>query len=252
MMERLRATYDARANHYDSAGEFLGDLNLIADSLRDNKGEHAGLFQVRRLIRRVRTFGFHLATLDIRQNAGAHRTVIAQGLGDPQWCSRSSEERAARLREALERDEAADLRARSERQAQPVGVRSADALPAPLWHRRDRAVRRQRRARRRRHAFGAAAVALGGYDGQPLGRRADRRCAAVRIRRGAACVRRHHDAGLQRARVSQAPGRPRQPSVRHDRLLGEQQGERHRHVALAAAQSAGGVVRRGRSAPAST
>ena len=81
MMERLRATYDARANHYDSANEFLGDLNLIADSLRANKGEHAGLFQVRRLIRRVRTFGFHLATLDIRQNAGAHRSVIAQGLG---------------------------------------------------------------------------------------------------------------------------------------------------------------------------
>ena len=106
IMERLRATYDSRANHYDSANEFLGDLNLIVDSLRANKGEHAGLFQVRRLIRRVRTFGFHLATLDIRQNAGAHRGVIAQGLGDPQWPSRSSEERTARLREAIERDEA--------------------------------------------------------------------------------------------------------------------------------------------------
>ena len=106
VMERLRATYDARANHYDSANEFLGDLNLIADSLRANKGEHAGVFQVRRLIRRVRTFGFHLATLDIRQNAGAHRSVIAQGLGDPQWSSRSSEERTGRLRHALEQDEA--------------------------------------------------------------------------------------------------------------------------------------------------
>jgi phosphoenolpyruvate carboxylase len=106
IMERLRATYDSRANHYDSANEFLGDLNLIVDSLRANKGEHAGLFQVRRLIRRVRTFGFHLATLDIRQNAGAHRSVIAQGLGDPQWSARSSEERTVRLREAIERDEA--------------------------------------------------------------------------------------------------------------------------------------------------
>jgi phosphoenolpyruvate carboxylase len=106
IMERLRATYDVRANHYDSANEFLGDLNLIVDSLRTNRGEHAGLFQVRRLIRRVRTFGFHLATLDIRQNAGAHRSVIAQGLGDPQWPSRSSEERTVRLREAIERDEA--------------------------------------------------------------------------------------------------------------------------------------------------
>ena len=106
ILERLRATYDSRANHYDSANEFLGDLNLIADSLRAHKGEHAGLFQVRRLIRRVRTFGFHLATLDIRQNAGAHRDVIAQGLADPQWSSRSSEQRTARLRAALEHDEA--------------------------------------------------------------------------------------------------------------------------------------------------
>jgi phosphoenolpyruvate carboxylase len=105
MMERLRATYDSRANHYESANEFLGDLNLIADSLRAHKGEHAGLFQVRRLIRRVRTFGFHLATLDIRQGAAAHRSVIAQGLGDAQWSTRSSDARTARLREALERDE---------------------------------------------------------------------------------------------------------------------------------------------------
>ena len=83
MMERLRATYEGRANHYENANDFLGDLNLIADSLRANKGEHAGLFQVRRLIRRVRTFGFHLATLDIRQNALAHRSVIAQGSAIP-------------------------------------------------------------------------------------------------------------------------------------------------------------------------
>jgi phosphoenolpyruvate carboxylase len=105
VMERLRSTYEGRANHYETAGDFLADLNLIADSLRENKGAHAGLFQVRRLIRRVRTFGFHLATLDIRQNAAAHRSVIANGLGDPDWLARSPAERSARLRESLERDE---------------------------------------------------------------------------------------------------------------------------------------------------
>src|SRR5688500_19086003 len=104
-MRRLRASYDARANHDDSANEFLGDLNLVADSLRANKGEHAGLFQVRRLIRRVRTFGFHLATLDIRQNALAHRAVIGQGFDDEEWTRRTGEARAQRLRDALERDE---------------------------------------------------------------------------------------------------------------------------------------------------
>lgn len=105
VMERLRATYEGRANHYENVSEFLGDINLIADSLRANKGEHAGLFQVRRLIRRVRTFGFHLATLDIRQHALAHRTVIGQGLGDAEWLKRDGASRTARLREALERDE---------------------------------------------------------------------------------------------------------------------------------------------------
>ncbi len=105
IMERLRATYEGRANHYEHANDFLSDLNLMADSLQANKGEHAGLFQVRRLIRRARTFGFHLATLDVRQNAEAHRHVIAQGLADPQWTERTVEERTARLREALVRDE---------------------------------------------------------------------------------------------------------------------------------------------------
>ncbi|MFO7305684.1 MAG: phosphoenolpyruvate carboxylase [Gammaproteobacteria bacterium] len=105
VLQRLRATYDGRASRYESAQEFLDDLNVIAASLLENKGRHAGYFKVRRLIRRVRTFGFHLATLDIRQNAAAHRAVIAQGLGDPGWHSLSSEQRIERLRRALERDE---------------------------------------------------------------------------------------------------------------------------------------------------
>jgi phosphoenolpyruvate carboxylase len=105
VMERLRATYEGRQNHYEDVSHFLDDIKLIAESLIANKGEHAGYFNVRRLIRRIRTFGFHLATLDIRQHANVHRAVIAQGFGDPQWMSRTSEERIQRLRLALERDE---------------------------------------------------------------------------------------------------------------------------------------------------
>ncbi|HEY5807466.1 MAG TPA: phosphoenolpyruvate carboxylase, partial [Povalibacter sp.] len=67
IMERLRATYEGRQGQYEFASQFVGDLNLIHDSLLANKGAHGGAFQVRRLIRRARTFGFHLATLDIRQ-----------------------------------------------------------------------------------------------------------------------------------------------------------------------------------------
>jgi len=105
VLERLRSTYEGRQNQYESAVELLDDLNLIAASLRANKGKHAGLFQVMRLIRRVRTFGFHLATLDIRQNASVHRAVVATGIGDAEWPTRTREERLARVRLALERDE---------------------------------------------------------------------------------------------------------------------------------------------------
>lgn len=105
VMERLRATYEGRQHHYENAGEFLKDVEIIAASLKAHKGQHAGLFQVRRLLRRIRTFGFHLASLDIRQHAAVHRSVVGHGLGDADWLARNGADRAARLREALIRDE---------------------------------------------------------------------------------------------------------------------------------------------------
>ncbi len=103
--ERLRASYEARQHHYETAAELLHDIQLIANSLKQNQGQHAGLFQVRRFIRRIRTFGFHLATLDLRQHADVHRSVIANGFSDLTWHDRSSAERAQRLCEAIAKDE---------------------------------------------------------------------------------------------------------------------------------------------------
>jgi len=103
--ERLRATYENRQNSYENPAQLLDDLTLIADSLAQNRGQHAGLFPVRRLLRRIRTFGFHLATLDIRQHVDVHRSVIAAGFGDAEWTSRTAAQRMQRLRQALERDE---------------------------------------------------------------------------------------------------------------------------------------------------
>ena len=105
LAERLRNTYDGRPGHYENAAEFHADVRLMADSLAAHKGEHAGLFHVERLLRRIDTFGFHLATLDVRQHADVHRVVIAQGLGDAAFAARPPAERFARLRIALERDE---------------------------------------------------------------------------------------------------------------------------------------------------
>lgn len=103
--ERLRATYEARQNHYENAAELLHDVQLIAASLKQNKGQHGGLFQVRRFVRRIRSFGFHLLTLDLRQHADVHRSVIGYGLGDPAWQSRPAAERLPRLCDAIAKDE---------------------------------------------------------------------------------------------------------------------------------------------------
>ena len=102
---RLQATYDDTAFPYESPEEFIEDLEIIAASLRANKGRNAGLFAVQRLLRRAQTFGFHLATLDVRQNALVHRRVIGEALQEDTWLERTSDERTRRLEEALERRE---------------------------------------------------------------------------------------------------------------------------------------------------
>ncbi len=103
--ERLKATYDGRPNAYQGSDELLADLQLAADSLTANRGRHAGYFLVRRFIRRVRTFGFHLATLDVTQHAHVHDEVIAQGLGLPEWPTLAPQERLRQLRDILARDQ---------------------------------------------------------------------------------------------------------------------------------------------------
>jgi len=103
--ERLRASYESRQHHYETAAELLHDIQLIANSLKQNKGQHAGLFHVRRFMRRIRTFGFHLATLDLRQHADVHRAVIANGFGDSSWHELAPAERTQRLCDAITRDE---------------------------------------------------------------------------------------------------------------------------------------------------
>ncbi|HEX4647317.1 MAG TPA: phosphoenolpyruvate carboxylase [Steroidobacteraceae bacterium] len=102
--ERLRYAFEGRANGYENAPQFRDDVALIAASLRANKGANAGLFHVERLLRRIDTFGFHLATLDVRQRASVLHQVVAHGLDDGDWLSRSSRERRDRLAAALEKD----------------------------------------------------------------------------------------------------------------------------------------------------
>ena len=63
---------------YLSTGEFELDLQTIRTSLSVNKGEHIAHMLIDPLVCKVRSFGFHLHTLDIRQHAGIHSRAIAE------------------------------------------------------------------------------------------------------------------------------------------------------------------------------
>ena len=63
---------------YASPDEFLRDLELVRESLLANRGERLVELFVDPLMRKVRTFGFHLHSLDIRQ----HSNVLAKALDE--------------------------------------------------------------------------------------------------------------------------------------------------------------------------
>ncbi|MBC2778065.1 phosphoenolpyruvate carboxylase [Parasphingopyxis marina] len=64
---------------YASPHDLQTDLRTLARSLVARGGETlASSGALGRLIRAVRTFGFHLATLDMRQNSAVHERVVAE------------------------------------------------------------------------------------------------------------------------------------------------------------------------------
>lgn len=64
---------------YPDPAAFRADLAAIAHGLAgDDKGPLSSGGKLSRLIRAVETFGFHLATLDLRQNSAVHERVVAE------------------------------------------------------------------------------------------------------------------------------------------------------------------------------
>ncbi|GLQ50740.1 phosphoenolpyruvate carboxylase [Dyella flava] len=99
MSARLDATLEeGHAEGYASADELLDDLLLIVHGLIDHRGLNAGAYAVRRLIWRVRTFGFHLARLDVRQDSRVHDDALGALLHDETWTQRQPAERVVTLR----------------------------------------------------------------------------------------------------------------------------------------------------------
>jgi phosphoenolpyruvate carboxylase len=68
----------APQNPYSDAGAFLADLRVIEASLRSHHAAALVKPRLAPLIRAVQVFGFHLATVDLRQSSDKHEIVIAE------------------------------------------------------------------------------------------------------------------------------------------------------------------------------
>ncbi|MBZ0307447.1 MAG: phosphoenolpyruvate carboxylase, partial [Anaerolineae bacterium] len=65
-----------RADGYPTTRDFLHDLLLIENSLKANKGYYSSRGTLRRLILKVRLFGLHLLSLDVREDARLHAEAL--------------------------------------------------------------------------------------------------------------------------------------------------------------------------------
>jgi phosphoenolpyruvate carboxylase len=80
VLAKLRTTRDeaGHAAAYRSAAEFEADLMMVRESLAQNRGMRLVREMVDPLIVKVRTFGFRLHTLDVRQHARVHAEALAE------------------------------------------------------------------------------------------------------------------------------------------------------------------------------
>lgn len=78
MYRNLDISSSAKLAPYTSAAEFRDDLTLLRESLIAHHGERLVELYVEPLLLQVRTFGLHLQTLDIRQHARVHESVVKE------------------------------------------------------------------------------------------------------------------------------------------------------------------------------
>ena len=76
----------AAADPYVAAADLAADLGVLAGSLRAHGGELLACGRLRRLIRAVEVFGFHLAPIDLRQNSDVHERTVGELLAKAGVC----------------------------------------------------------------------------------------------------------------------------------------------------------------------
>ncbi|MEY7848300.1 phosphoenolpyruvate carboxylase [Natrarchaeobius sp. A-rgal3] len=107
MRERLQRVGDVRPGGYDTVDELLDDLEVIAKSLRANGGESVVDAHVDPIRRQVATFGFSLASLDLREHQQKHTDAIAEALDGEglDYHALSEDERVEFLTDAVLQEE---------------------------------------------------------------------------------------------------------------------------------------------------
>lgn len=68
----------ADAEPYANAEAFAADIEVVIDSLREHHGEVLARARIDALHRAIGVFGFHLASIDMRQVSDVHEAVIAE------------------------------------------------------------------------------------------------------------------------------------------------------------------------------
>jgi phosphoenolpyruvate carboxylase len=76
--DRLVATRNRAAGRYQGPGEFLADLRTIQESLLQSGAGRIALGDLQTLVWQAETFGFHLASLEVRQHSAFHREALEQ------------------------------------------------------------------------------------------------------------------------------------------------------------------------------
>ncbi|MFM2068422.1 MAG: hypothetical protein RLZZ584_3331 [Pseudomonadota bacterium] len=74
-------------NPYPDAAAFLADLQIVEASLKHHHAQALIAPRLAPLMRAVRVFGFHLATVDLRQSSDKHETVVAELLANAGVCA---------------------------------------------------------------------------------------------------------------------------------------------------------------------
>lgn len=108
MIEKIHNTGNTNvpaAQKYNRPEEFIQDLQVMEASLRAHFADYVADKYIKKLIRQVELFGFHLAALDIRQHSQEHENAMTEVLAKmgitPDYSKLSEDEKISLLTNVL-------------------------------------------------------------------------------------------------------------------------------------------------------